>query len=40
VPPSTASTNFPPTKFLCCETVTLMKASRSKLRPAYRATGC
>jgi hypothetical protein len=24
VPPSTASTHSPPTKFLCCETVTLM----------------
>ena len=24
VPPSTASTHLPPTKFLCCETVTLM----------------
>ena len=26
VPPSTASTHLPPTKFLCCETVTLIES--------------
>jgi hypothetical protein len=38
VPPSTASTHSPPTKFFCWDTVTLIETSRVASLRAYRAS--